>query len=268
MKRRFVMWLIVLGLIASGTSPWPARAQSVTALDPSAFAPGTNVTGAFPGVTLLSFSLDVVGSLPPNGLPLYAPSYAPVYATNAENAPDFTGSVFSSAASSDSGYGPMWGGIDGSCFSVCTPPNRPDGFQTNLLVEFASSVSSVSIFDIGNAFNGVYMEAFNASDQIVGYCDPTVGVLPVGNYGCFSVINNSDPDSGGYEQETSIQASSTSGISKILIGGLNNSADISTIKYTAYAPEIDPNSAASGLALLVGGLLVLRGRKKLGSVGA
>lgn len=32
---------------------------------------------------------------------------------------------------------------------------------------------------------------------------------------------------------------------------------------TVTAPEIDPASAASGLALLVGGVLVLRGRKPL-----
>lgn len=259
MKRSSLTWLVV-ALIASGSSLRTACAQSVTTLDPGSLAPGTNVTGEFAGVTLLSFSLDVVGTLPPNGLPLYAPSYAPVYATNPDDpTPNFTGSVFSATQSSDSGYAAMSGGIDGSCFSVCTPPNRPDGFGTNLLVDFASPVSSVSILDVGNWANGVYMEAFNASDQIIGSCSPAVGILPVGNYGCFSVLNNSNADSGGYEQETSILASG--GISKILIGGYNNSVDISKIQYTARAPEIDSTSAASGLTLLLGALLVLGGRR-------
>jgi LPXTG-motif cell wall-anchored protein len=31
------------------------------------------------------------------------------------------------------------------------------------------------------------------------------------------------------------------------------------------APEIDPNVAASGISLLLGGVLVLRGRRKLGA---
>jgi hypothetical protein len=261
MKGRLLMWLIV-ALISNGASR-TTFALPVTTLDPSAFAPATNVTGAFEGVTLLSFSLDTVGSLS-SGLPLYAPSYAPVYATNPfDPTPNFTGSVFSSTPSVGYGYFGMWGGIDGSCFSVCTPPNRPDGFGTNLLIEFASPVSSVSILDVGNWANGVQMEAFNASNQIVGSCLPTFGILPVGNYGCYSVLNNGYADSGGYTEETSISATNSGGISRVLVGGYNNSFNVSTIQYTARAPEIDPTSAASGLTLLLGGLLVLRGRRPI-----
>lgn len=250
---------LLVGLIAYSMLLPTVNAQSVTTLDPADFAPGTNVTDAFAGVTLSTFTLDFVG-LASDGLPLYMPNYAPVYATEpAEPTPNFSEFVFSSTPSAGYGWAPMWGGIAGSCFSECTPPDRPDGFGTNLLVGFASPVTAVSILDVGNWANGVYMEAFNASNQIVGFCDPAVAIQAVGNYGCYSVLNNSYADIGGYTEETSV---STAGISKILIGGYNNSFNMSTIQYTKAAPEIEPASAVSGVALLLGGLLVLRGRRE------
>ena len=56
MMRRPVM-LLAVALIASGASLRTVHAQSVTTLDPSAFAPGTNVTGSFQGVTLLTLAI-------------------------------------------------------------------------------------------------------------------------------------------------------------------------------------------------------------------
>lgn len=263
MKGNLLMWLVV-ALIVSGTSLRTAQAQSVTTVDPGAFASGTNVTGAYAGVTLLSFSLDQVGALP-TGEPLFAPSYGSVYSVDGGSAtPGFGGSVFSSNPSINDVYGNMLGGIDGSCFTICPASDRNDGFViANLLVEFASPVSAVSILDVTNVNNGVYMEAFNSSNQIVGACITDVGFAqPDGNYGCYSVLNNGFQDSGGYVQETTI--SSSGGISKILIGGDSNVSNISTIKYTTVsAPEIDPTSAAGGLSLLLGGLLVLRGRRPM-----
>jgi hypothetical protein len=153
----------------------------------------------------------------------------------------------------------MWGGVDASCFSQCSPPDRPDGFGTNLLVSFDAPVTSVSVFNIGDIFNGVYMEAFDSSNQAVGFCETAFNPQAMGNYGCYSVLNQGGE--GSYETETSVLASSSGGISKILIGGYNNSYSMSSIKYTTAAPEIDPTSAASGLTLLLGGLLVLCGRR-------
>jgi hypothetical protein len=249
---------LLAALIVNGV----AHAQTVTTLDPSVFASGTNVTGAYAGVTLLSFSLDQVGALP-TGEPLFAPSYGSVYSVDGGSAtPGFGGSVFSSNPSTNDLYGNMLGGINGACFTICPASDRDDGFViANLLVEFASPVSAVSILDLTNVNNGVYMEAFNSSNQIVGACITDVGVAqPDGNYGCYSVLNNGFGDSGGYVQETSI--SSSGGISKILIGGDSNVSNISTIKYTSFAaPEIDPTAAASGIMLLLGGLMVMRGRR-------
>jgi hypothetical protein len=250
------MWLVV-PLIANGA----AHAPSVTTLDPSAFAPGTNVTGSFAGVTLLTLSLEDVGTLP-GGVPLYVPSYGSVYADSVGPGQQLSvTSVFStnpSQASSQPFYG-LDEGIPGSCLTACSFYDVPPLFGTPLLIEFASPVTSVSILEDENNYNGVYMEAFNASNQIAGNCGTDAeGPLPVGNYGCYSVLTN-PPYLVNQEVETSISASG--GISKILVGGYNNGVAISTIQYATPAPEIDPASAASGISLLLGGLLVLRGRR-------
>ena len=49
-------------------------------------------------------------------------------------------------------------------------------------------------------------------------------------------------------------------ISKILVGGYNQGGEIGAMAAIG-APEIDPASAASGLTLLLGALLVFRGRR-------
>jgi hypothetical protein len=50
----------------------------------------------------------------------------------------------------------------------------------------------------------------------------------------------------------------------VVIGGGNGATELADVVITGAtkAPEIDPASAASGLTLLLGGLLVLRGRKQ------
>jgi hypothetical protein len=250
----------VTALIANGA----AHAQSVT-LDPGASTPGTNVTAAYTGVTLLSFSLEDVGALP-SGAQLFVPSYGSIYADSVGPGQQLSvASVFStspSPANSQPFFG-LGAGIPGSCFTACSGTDLPYlfGIGTPLLIEFASPVTSVSIIEDENNYNGVYMEAFNASNQMAGNCGTNPeGPLPVGNYGCYSALTD-PPDLVNQEVETSI--SSSGGISKILIGGYNNGVAISTIKYQAFpAPEIDPTSAASGLTLLLGGLMVLRGRRR------
>jgi hypothetical protein len=50
----------------------------------------------------------------------------------------------------------------------------------------------------------------------------------------------------------------------VVIGGGNGATELADVVITSAtrAPEIDPASAGSGLALLIGGLIVLRGRKQ------
>jgi hypothetical protein len=263
-----LMWLVA-ALIANGASQ--AVHAQVTTLDPNDFAPGTNVSGAFAGVTLESFRLNVIGSVPNDGnpIPLYAPILAPVYAAS------LTGSLAVPSVFSSTPTAQVWyemAELGGACFTACTEVTgipAPGGLGTLLLISFANPVSSVSVLDDGNAQNGLEMEAFNTSNQEIGNCNVNgLGVQPLGNYGCYSVLGDAPGGGEASEQvETTLSGTpSGGGISKILIGGQNVGEYMSTIQYTSApntfgAPEIDPTSAASGLTLLLGSLLVLRGRR-------
>ena len=253
---------LAAALIASAGAVTTTHAQTTT-LDPGNFAPGTNVTGSFAGVTLLNFSLEDVGTLP-SGAPLFVPSYGSVYADSVGPGQQLTVTSVFSTSPSPANSEPFFGlgtGIPGSCFTACSGTELPYlfGIGTPLLIEFASPVTSVSILEDENSFNGVYMEAFNASNQITGNCGTDAGnPQTVGNYGCYSVLTD-PPYLQNQEVETSISA--VGGISKILVGGYNNGVAISTIKYSMSAPEIDAASVASGLTLLIGGLMVIRGRR-------
>ena len=259
MKRRFLMWLGV-AVIANGV----AHAQTVTTLDPSAFASGTNVTGAFAGVTLLTFALRrcwcsserraVVCTELRLGVRRFRWPRSTTHGHIRVQHQPLTGEFATF----------LWaiepGSLDPASRRVALTTYPFCSGWTPLLIEFAAPVTSVSIFEDENNYNGVYMEAFNASNQIAGDCGTIRRApLPVGNYGCYSALTN-PPDLVNQEMETSV--SSSGGISKILIGGYNNGVAVSTIKYTTVsAPEIDPTSAASGLTLLLGTLVVLRGRR-------
>ena len=252
MKRRVGMWL-VMALLANAALLRTVQAQWVTTLDPSLFTPGQDISNAFAGVTLSTMSLMPDGIDPVTGIPLSVPSYAPVYAAGDFFSPSATGS------STFGDWGPFGRSLTDNCLQVC---NKGPGanLQSMLLVDFNSPVSMVSALQIANDFNGEMLQAFNSSDQLLGYCFPSIGDLqPVGNYGCYSVVNNND------FQHTQVETSfAASDISKVLLGGYNMSDQIGAIE-VVRAPEIDPTSAASGLMLLAGGLVVLRGRKKLHS---
>jgi len=259
------MWLVV-ALIANGAALRTVHAQSVTTLDPADFAPGTNVTDAFAGVTLQAITFvkgpATAGSIYSFS---YTPSYAPVYVGNDSINTGVT-PVFTTSTSYLGYYSEYWGAnygaIGGACFTQCDPSELSDDVGTNLLISFATPVTSVSVLNFGDPENGMYMQAYDSTNQAAGYCETSFSPQPNGNYGCYTVIGPSQPDPLYLETETSVLASSSSGISKIILGGFNQGDDLSTIKYTTYgAPEIDPTSAASGLTLLMGVLLVLRGRR-------
>jgi hypothetical protein len=245
MKSRLLMWLVI-ALIGTGV-----QAQTVTTLNPSAFASGTDVSNAFAGVTLSAMTLVSDGSDPVTGIPLWTPTYAPVYAVGNLFTSSSTASVSLGTANS---WGPILQPVAGDCFNVCS------GGQvflsgTELLASFNTPISLASVLQIDNDANGDFMQAFNSADQLVAYCLPPIfAQQPVGNYGCYSVVNS---DFINYQEVTSVTAPD---ISKILMGGYNNGGEIGVIK-TVRVPEIDPASAASGLTLLLGGLMVLRGRR-------
>ena len=258
MKSRLLMWL-VMAVLATGASLRMAQAQSVITLDPSAFAAGTNVSNAFAGVTLSTMSFVSAGNDPNTGIPLWSPTYAPVYAE---------GNLFAQNVLTGPNSGMqtgLWGTVlqpvsgGGDCFHACIgfsfPQDPHVSSVSDLLVSFNSPVSLASALQIGNFANGEFLDAFNSSDQLVAQCIPSFDTLAVGNYGCYSVLNTQYLSN--YQLATSVTAPD---ISKIVLGGYNQGAEIGAIE-AVRAPEIDPASAASGLTLLLGGLMVLRGRR-------
>ena len=198
----------------------------------------------------------------------WVPSYAPVYAV--------AGNFFSPSPTSN-GWGYLYGGplgVDfggGDCFQQCSGDQGIQQFVgQNLLVSFANPVTEVNVSQIGNAYNGVTLEAFNSADQEVGYCAAAPGdAQGPGTYQCGSVpapqvgqesytVLSSATAPDQWQVQTTISAT---GISKILIGGYNNGGDqINTIRYAA--PELNPGVAGNALVLLIGALLVLRGTRR------
>jgi len=250
MRSRLFTWLAV-AITANGASVATTQAQSVT-LDPGTFATGTDISNAFPGVTLQAMSLQTLTNDAVTGLPVWTPTFAPVYAGQ--------GGLFnpSSTGSSAFSWGPYLIPPMTSCLQECT--GLDPFFGTNLLVSLNQPVSMTSVLQTGEFDNGVLLQAFNSSDRVVGYClSAPGGPQPVGSYGCYTI-----KDSNGFDNFNLTTSVSIGGadISKILIGAYNNGGDaISRIHFGA--PEIDTASLASGLTLLLGGLLILRGSRPI-----
>ena len=242
------MWLVV-ALIANGAS-LTAHAQSVTTIDPSFFAPGTNVSNAFAGVTLSAMTYVQDGTNT-QGIQFFNASYAPVYAD---------GDLLSTQPSP--AYTDNWGiqflEPSNLCLQACIPDAEPGASGTSLLISFNQPVDMVTALQIDNPMNGMEMQAFNSSNQLVGYCFAADGsVEPQGNYGCYTVLSKCG-DSVTCETALSV---TTPYISKVLVGGFDMPDEIGRVQVSVSAPEIDPTSAASGLTLLLGALLVLLGRR-------
>jgi hypothetical protein len=113
------------------------------------------------------------------------------------------------------------------------------------------NVTSASLADITQGYFGVDAQT-NGSDSLVL------------NFGCgTAACKGLAAGLAGYSGSDLGTQSSVYLVDPASVGPpvLDHLTSGGTVSYAA--PEIDPNSAASGLALLVGGLLVLRGRKQL-----
>jgi hypothetical protein len=87
---------------------------------------------------------------------------------------------------------------------------------------------------------------------------------------------STDPDGGAQALETAAFAAASSGTNPYVAGNVsvftpsaaNSTSELrNTQEFLVVhaAPEVDPTVAASGISLLLGGILVLRGRRKLGA---
>jgi hypothetical protein len=240
-----ILGFLVVGLTVGSLLAKIAPAQVVT-IDPNNFGSGQVITA--PGVTLQTETFGTIDTYQ-----MYAPVLSPVYSYDAgcSSFPCVAvgTNVFAPSPSGVGlgGSGHVNGGFWGADASAlqCAQNCMLDATYSNLeylRLTFATPTDFVNTLAFSTGGDPTVITAFDSAGNMVGEAYVDVG----SSYGW------------GYASITT----TTSDISTVLIGGVDNYQGINEI---AYAPEIDPTSAASGLTLLLGSLLVLRGRRAASS---
>jgi hypothetical protein len=231
---------------------------ATTTIDPNNYGSGLTINA--PGVTLETETVVQAGT-DSTGNPLYVPSFGSVYSYNVGAgctngafpcavvgtslfAPSPTGAM---SGTPNFGAGGFWGtqfndapALD--CSLNCML-DADAGGSVLLRADFADPTTFVDVLGFFNGGDPTEITAFDSAGNMVG--DAFDGVGSGGGWG-YATVTTATPD-----------------ISTILIGGHDSFRAVNVINYSAVpaaAPEIDTASAASGLTLLLGGLLVLRGR--------
>jgi hypothetical protein len=242
---------LVAGLTVGSLLATMAQAQVVT-IDPNNFGSGQVISA--PGVTFETeaFVQDGTDS---NGIPVYAPTFGSVYSYNASctngsfPCPVVGTNLFAPSPSGalpntpNFGNGGFWGNSGPllNCSQNCLLYGNFSG-AIFLRVDFANPINFVDALGFSSGGDNTGITAFDSAGDIVGQAFNSVGTNPAWGYATVTTA--------------------TSDISSVLIGGANSYRGINVIDYSALpAPEIDTATAASGLTLLLGGLLVLRGRR-------
>jgi hypothetical protein len=126
---------------------------------------------------------------------------------------------------------------------------------TGGVVPLFGSVSSSGVIDIGVAGNpDLFAGTLTGRNKFTGVADSLNG----------DVYDWTFTHTFAPGRSSILGDWSGTGIPAVIGSGGNGATELAQIVITSAtpAPEIDPASAAGGLALLVGGLLVLRGRKR------
>ena len=245
-------------LLMMALSSAPVFASTV-AIDPNNFTSGQAITAT--GVTLetetvVQAGMDSTGNL------LYAPTFGAVYSYNMGAgcmdgafpcaavgtslfAPSPTGALPNTP---NFGAGGFWGTqySDTPAFecSLNCVLNADAAGSILLRIDFAHPTDFVDALGFFNGGDPTEITAFDSAGNMVDIAFNGVG------------------SGGGWGHATVTTA--TPDISTVLIGGHDSFRGINVIDYSRVptpAPEIDTASAASGLTLLLGGLVVLRGRR-------
>ena len=242
-----VVSLTVGSLIAKGA---PAQ-EVIAAIDPNNYSNGQMITA--PGVTLQTESFIPTSAADQ----FYSPVFSPVYSytagcTNgAFPCPAVGTNLFApspNGASPNGGVnvpnGGFWGGSGGECVQNCIF-NSLYANTVYLQLNFATPTDLVNILAFSTGGDPTVITAFDSTGNVLGSAiDDPFGTNP--GWGYATVTTD------------------VSDISSVLIGGAAGTYQgINEINFASVrlsAPEIDTTSAASGLTLLLGGLLVLRGR--------
>lgn len=245
-------------LLAGAIVCAPDFAATIT-IDPNSVGSGQAINA--PGVTLETETVVQAGT-DSTGNPLYVPSiFGPVYSDNVAAscfgaaqcpvvgtnlfAPSPTGAL---PTTPNFGAGGFWGtqfndtpALD--CSQNCVFGAAAAG-SVLLRVDFAVPTDFVDALGFFNGGDPTEITAFDSAGNMVGQ-----GFNGVGS---------------GFGWGNATVTTATPDISTVLIGGHDSFRGINAIDYSRVptaAPEIDTASAASGLSLLFGGLLVLRGRR-------
>jgi hypothetical protein len=237
----------------------PNFAAEIT-IDPNHYGSGQAITA--PGVTLETETFVQSGT-DSTGNPLYAPVFSPVYSYNMGAgcmngaypcaavgtslfAPSPTGALPNTP---NFGAGGFWGtqyagSLAPNCSQNCVFGASAGADGAILLrVDFAHPTDFVDALGFLNGGDPTEITAFDSAGNMVGEAfNDTTGIFT------------------GWADATVTTA--TPDISTVLIGGYDSYRGVNVIDYASVpAPEIDTSSAASGLTLLLGGLVVLRGRR-------
>jgi hypothetical protein len=240
---RFLVVGLTVGLLLANIAP----AQVVT-IDPNNFGSGQVITA--PGVTLQTETFGTIDTYQ-----MYAPIFSPVYSYDA-GCSSFpcvaVGTNVFAPSPSGAGLGGLNhvnGGFWGAEASAitCSQNCSLDATYSNaeyLRLTFANPVDFVNTLAYSTGGDPSQIMAFDSSGNLVG--------------GGFNDVGSS------FGWGNASVTTATDNITTVLIGGVLNYQGINEISY-ARAPEIDPTSAASGVTLLLGSLLVLRGRRRAAS---
>jgi hypothetical protein len=245
MRARSAGLLLIVALVSA-----PNFAATIT-IDPNNFYNGQVISA--PGVTLETETIVPDGTASTG----YAPTFGPVYSYDASCtsgsfpcpvigtklfAPSPSGAL---AGTPNYGNGGFWGNSGSmlSCSQNCVFYGDSSG-ATFLRINFAQPTDFVDALGFSSGGDNTGIIAFDSAGDMLGSAFNSVGTNPGWGYATVTTT--------------------TSDISTVLIGGANSYRAINEIDYSAVplrAPEIDTTSAASGLTLLFGGLMVLRGRR-------
>ena len=236
----------------------PAFAATIT-LNPNNYGSGQAITA--PGVTFETETV-VQSGMDSSGNPLYTPTFGAVYSYNM--GPGCTNGAFPCSVVGTNLFAPSptgalpgtpnfgAGGFWGTQFSDtpamdCSLNCMLDADALGSVVlrlDFANPTNFVDALGFFNGGDPTEISAFDSAGNLVGQAFNGVGSGAGWGY---ATINTATPD-----------------IATVLIGGHDSYRGINVIDYTRVptaAPEIDLTSAAGGLTLLFGGLLVLGGRR-------
>jgi hypothetical protein len=238
-----ILAFLVVGLTVVLAKMAPAQ---VVTIDPNNYGNGQVITA--PGVTLQTETFTPAGTT--DGVALYSPVFGPVYSNTIVGcgpicppvgtnlfAPSPTG-----ASPNGGGYNPggFWGGSAIECAQNCLF-NSLYSSTVYLEVNFTTPTDFVNTLAFSTGGDPTVITAFDSAGNVLG--------------SAIADLNGSSDANWSYASVTT----ATDDISRVLIGGAAGTWQ--GVNEISYAPEIDSTSAASGLTLLLGSLLVLRGRR-------